>query len=506
MLSFSVNPLLIFRKKPETWYTIKSGNYNDPSIWTSAGRRFNRLIPRSIDTIVVAHNLTINQNVVITNVYGQTGSIIFDNTARTFDTLNDFYYSGVLNMAGSGTTAHNLILRGINNFIKPSLIINGGGNSITYLGNNQTILDINYFNLRIENQSINTTTFFYFADGLKINGQILASSSTGIMLINIQNSNFISVNNFNNGGRRGQYVFSNNFELRNGSNPILELLTNISILNNLRITTNNQIIATGSNTILNQQQTIIEGVVLQIQTLFGFPTITFQNLIDGTNSSSRLDVMNGVGILSYQASQVPMLTGQFFTNQANNTVNYSRNGNQDVRVPDDGQYRTLIFSGSGAKKLLGNITCNILEIQGTATIDFNGFTITVNNDYIINSVSNLSLSTSSQIIHTGRLILRGTGAKTLTSNRTCSDLLIDNSDATITFAGFILTSTGTSSYIHNFSQRIWASANIIYNNLTIGGTATPNNKTLQGNVSVVGTYIETGNAVRVNNGFTFGNP
>lgn len=45
-----------------------------------------------------------------------------------------------------------------------------------------------------------------------------------------------------------------------------------------------------------------------------------------------------------------------------------------------------------------------------------------------------------------------------------------------------------------------------YRNLTLSGTATPNDKTLQGNVSVINTYAVTGNAVRVNNGFTFGNP
>ncbi len=73
-----------------------------------------------------------------------------------------------------------------------------------------------------------------------------------------------------------------------------------------------------------------------------------------------------------------MLVGILQCDAAANTFKYNRAGNQDVL---GGTYRTLEFGGSGVKTLLGDVFVNVTaggswSITGTASINYNGFSIT----------------------------------------------------------------------------------------------------------------------------------
>lgn len=84
------------------------------------------------------------------------------------------------------------------------------------------------------------------------------------------------------------------------------------------------------------------------------------------------------GTINFRSATAPMVVGQLQCNAAANTFKYNRTGNQDVT---GGTYRIIEFGGSGVKKLLANVVVNTTaggswSITGTATIDYNGFTIT----------------------------------------------------------------------------------------------------------------------------------
>ena len=73
-----------------------------------------------------------------------------------------------------------------------------------------------------------------------------------------------------------------------------------------------------------------------------------------------------------------MTTGVLQCNNGANTFKYNMAGDQDVT---GGTYRTLEFGGSGVKTLQGNVVVNTTaggswSITGTASINYNGYTIT----------------------------------------------------------------------------------------------------------------------------------
>lgn len=103
--------------------------------------------------------------------------------------------------------------------------------------------------------------------------------------------------------------------------------------------------------------------------------IAISGTLTGGNSNSKL--INKGGIVNKMASEM-MPIGILDVNSNANSVVYNRSGNQDVKA---GTYRTLEFGGSGVKKLLGNVVVNTTaggswSITGSATIDYNGFTLT----------------------------------------------------------------------------------------------------------------------------------
>lgn len=156
----------------------------------------------------------------------------------------------------------------------------------------------------------------------------------------------------------------------------------------------------------------------------------------------------------------------------------------------------MTMSGGNAATSLGNGNTSFICQNNNQTIqalNCNFANLTVEGNITVTLASGVNLVTPiingttslSKLDNRGSIIYTGSVAPMSTGILECS------------------TTANTFSYLLNGSQSI---RGINYRNLTLGGTATPNNKTLQGNVSVLGTYSVTGNAVKVDNGFTFGNP
>jgi hypothetical protein len=102
--------------------------------------------------------------------------------------------------------------------------------------------------------------------------------------------------------------------------------------------------------------------------------------ITGTlNGDNALSTFDCRGVLQYQNATAPMTTGKLYCNQAANTFFYNLAGNQDVQVPSDPTpgYKNLTLAGSGAKRLLGNVSVKgIYTLTGPATLNNNGFSLT----------------------------------------------------------------------------------------------------------------------------------
>jgi hypothetical protein len=99
-------------------------------------------------------------------------------------------------------------------------------------------------------------------------------------------------------------------------------------------------------------------------------------IINGADSTAIFDNRS---ICNYQNAQQPMQTGQLYCNEATNTFIYGLTDNQDITPPSDSTpgYQNLTLNGSGAKRLLGNVSViGAYLLTSPATLDSNGFSLT----------------------------------------------------------------------------------------------------------------------------------
>lgn len=101
--------------------------------------------------------------------------------------------------------------------------------------------------------------------------------------------------------------------------------------------------------------------------------IKITNKINGEAASAKM-TLTGITQLIYEGADCPMSTGDLDASSTDTLFNYARAGNQDVK---GGTYGNLTFSGSGTKKLLGNVTVTgTYSLEGSASVDLNGYTLT----------------------------------------------------------------------------------------------------------------------------------
>jgi hypothetical protein len=107
--------------------------------------------------------------------------------------------------------------------------------------------------------------------------------------------------------------------------------------------------------------------------------VTTSGTITGADGTAILDNRS---VLTYNNATAPMVTGKLYCNQSGgsgNTFIYGASGNQDITVPSDSMpgYQNLTLQGSGAKKLLGNVSIKATyTLTSPATLNTNGFVLT----------------------------------------------------------------------------------------------------------------------------------
>lgn len=247
-----------------------------------------------------------------------------------------------------------------------SLYIGGSGikrfGGITSIGNNLSIaagaaLDVESYNLLVPGQTLIGGTLTRTGLGSNVFGGLLTIGGT------LAISNLIEIR----GGLTGGSVSA------------------LTVSNDITFTTNDQLLD-GNNVNIGSTLTLSGNILISgaISVVAGthlptFTNILITNSLNGDNVSSKL--VNKCAPsrgLHYRGSTQPMATGILDCSTNANAFYYNRTGNQEVKGTT---YRTLEFGGSGVKKLMGNVVVNTTaggswSITGTATIDYNGFTIT----------------------------------------------------------------------------------------------------------------------------------
>jgi hypothetical protein len=306
---------------------------------------------------------------------------------NSFATVNGNNTSSTLN--NNGTITQNIttlpMATGIFNYQY------GTGSTMAYtMLSNFTLPYTSYNNLSISNYikylSGNTTingnlsVFHGFECGsynLTVNGSAtISNGSDGSSFSKNGPGNLLFIGLVGNGGNCG-IDFS-------GGNPSVEFRGGLSLngyfintgTGQFTFTTNNQSInITANNTGTWNAPILISGAITLTNTS-NFNNI-FKGVVNGDNTNSVLD---NRGTFNYQNATAPMNTGKLYCNAASNIFIYGLSSGQDITPPTDpinSGYYNLTLNGSGAKRLLGNISVkNTYTLTTPATLNLNGYTLT----------------------------------------------------------------------------------------------------------------------------------
>jgi hypothetical protein len=315
----------------------------------------------------VVSNNTINGDNAASTLQVGVGATF--NGSLNLQYTNTIMTTGILDLSTSSLSY--IIYNANGNFTLPLTSYNWvgiGGTGTKILSGNTVVLNL------IINGILDLTTYDLTVNGTTtINGTLLKSGSGNLLFVGSFNmsSGIPSFVDFSGGNpsiesRGGLYLSNQTTSTFNSGTGIWTFSTNNQNVSAAYITSanfNGQIIVSGAITVTN----ILNSGV--------FTTLFVNNTINGDNAASRFDNRN---LIDYKGAATPMNIGFLDTNLAANTFKYNLLGAQDVK---GGTYRTLNFGGSGVKTLQGNVVVNTTAggswtITGTATINYNGFTIT----------------------------------------------------------------------------------------------------------------------------------
>jgi hypothetical protein len=302
-----------------------------------------------------------------------------DNASSTLNNQTGLYLSsstlpmatGIFNyMIGSSSVILGYVMNGT--FTLPYTTYAGlyiGGTGVKTLGGNTTVQVLNV-NTNLEcstfNLTVNGTTSISNGDNgvfsksgagsLLFVGQFSANSSVGYSTIDWTGGNpsiefrgGLLVESFSFKSGTGTFTFSTN-------NQTISV-TGLGGSGNWSA----PILVSGSITLTNTSSSLF----------------ICSGALNGDNASSIFD---NRGTINYQNATAPMVTGKLYCNQAANTFIYGMAGNQDIQPPSDPStpgYKNLTLQGSGAKKLLGNVSVKgTYTLTGPATLNSNGFALT----------------------------------------------------------------------------------------------------------------------------------
>ena len=422
-----IAPVFVYasvKRRKNTWYSMKDGNWTDPSIWQSnASKRYSYpgqnislpIFPQKGDDVYVNHIVTINTaGLTLNNVYVSGTLKGFNPGYPHAHTINgDLIVSGTLD-GSTSNTIFNLfgVNNVINNFISSGIIINYSSSI------NQTVLNLIYTTLSLSNQS--------YSGCLSIYNNTKKTLTTNFITTNFimggspgttPNSCVFELDSFDatfnagcivGGGSTlqksvgGNVLFGGLLNIMNQGNsklyfnvgnPTVECRGGIAFgyqsggmeflsgTGTWTFTTNNQNIGANLGYLVFSGNAAINGAITVTAT---DGVIYFYGSINGNNAASTLKNNNRIYFAA--ASPVIMTTGVLDYNYANTYLGYVMNGSYILPLLS---YVGLVISNTGTKTLLGNTICTgnlevTAEIAST-TFELSTFNLQVNGTTVISN-------------------------------------------------------------------------------------------------------------------------
>ena len=322
-------------------------------------------------SIVVSGTITLTLSgstfQVNNTINGTVGGSTFNNDGTLYLGYNSTpMATGVFNYQHSSTSTLGYVFNGVYSLPYPTyanLVVSGTG--IKSLSGN-TVLSKTFVN----NGSFDTNSYNLTVTGaFTHNGNFTAAGFSSII--------FIGFAQINTGGGTG-------FDLTTG-NPSVEFRAGLDVhsgsptktgTGTWSFTTNNQAVSFSAYNAGTCAANLLVSGAITVTFTSGAAIPDCAGTLNGDNASSIFD---NRGTFAYSNAAAPMATGELFCNQATNTFNYNLAGNQDITAPSDVTpgYKNLTLSGSGAKRLLGNVSVKgVYTLTSPATLNSNGFALT----------------------------------------------------------------------------------------------------------------------------------
>ncbi|HEY8780718.1 MAG TPA: hypothetical protein VIM16_03815 [Mucilaginibacter sp.] len=412
-------------RRLNTWYTIRDGNWSDPTIWMSnALDKKNVLLPRVGDNVVINHNVTADTTTPV-NDLDVNGSLIAISSTGVTLTIN-----GNCRVNGNGLISlpsqfHNLILNGYFNQI-PSTGFNGGAHSTVIYGAlvyNQSILNLPYKNLTTQGAAK------YQISDITVGGNLATQSTIydcGVYNLTVSGSSVIGSASFQSKFYKtgaGNLLFIGNVDFEDvvdlsGGNPNIEFRGGITFhlfnfnsgTGTATFTTNNQTIAANvfsASSIWNSPIIVSGAITITLTGSGGNGIFQTSSTINGTVAGSTF---NNEGVLYLGNSSTPMTTGVFNYNHiSTSTIGYVFNGS--VTLPQS-SFANLVIGGTGTKTLLANTTIN-KTLVNNGGLDTGGYNLTVTGTFTNGNsagAGDFTASVSSAILFIGFVQINSGGS------------------------------------------------------------------------------------------------
>jgi len=382
-------------RKFNVWYSVKDGNFSDPTVWMSNGAKHHSY-PQATDDVYISHNITFDV-LVNFNGFGMVRNLFVSSVGKflwasglnqaVFTVTNNVQCSGTLDFSGStGGGGARFIIGGVNNFVNNFITGNSTSNiTVGYTSPMSFVIpNLPYYNLdiggglnrtkTIESDlniagllTVDTSTIFELGsynvtiNDLNISGTLSKNSSIGYFTVtNATNTAFNTIS------FTGSPVvnWSGNMEvdLRGGVNfgtGTFNILTNST----WQFSSGGNVPASMGNCnflIASGKTVTISGVAAWLNT----GTITG---VDGTST------LNVVTKYAYGNNNPVMATGVFNYNVSGTSTIYADN-NAILTLQPTSFYNLTI--NSGTTTLSGNTTVtNNLSISGTLQLSAYNFTV-----------------------------------------------------------------------------------------------------------------------------------
>lgn len=390
--------------KGEIFYSIQDGDWSDTNTWQTVSGRSGKT-PSQYDDVFIRHTVVINLTVAINSLY-VSGTLTYITIPNFTIEVNHLVVRIGGKIVMTGTTVYTNLL-----VIKESINNNG-----------DILVDVNFpsysitkgirfnGNVFLKNLgNVNNTPFSFINSTMELPGGVYHSftnqNNSGIISLigNVIFTQYLRVGfsvldcaNFDLECLGDAFIFQlrklspgkitihgsvQGPAITSVAGVVLEIKGDIDHVNHVSMPAGTMMLSTNNKTWNNTYyasnvfycDVLVSGAII-VQTT-GNKDINLSGTLNGDDAASEFK--NGQ-YFSYRNAQQPMIVGVLNCNSSPNTFVYNRNGNQEVKGTT---YHILEFGGSGVKKLMGNVIVDVTSggswsITGTATIDYNGFTIT----------------------------------------------------------------------------------------------------------------------------------